>query len=805
MNRIIISALVIGTAFVAVSKGLDLQSRVQLQRRAMGINQEIVSKGFTGMDTKFPAVSKSRPAITKGGEMTMGFVKMEDGYNREDLEAAGFNVVTVRGRIAIVSFAVDSAEVLSRRPCVRKLSLQQPVIPFMDKSRAATGVDAIHQGQEGLNIPYTGKGVLAAIVDQGIDPNHIAFLDEKGKSRVTYLSHFDGTVDKTGIPNYALYGDEIYDTDNNGNLFWYPTVDKFTTDDADAYHGTHTMNILGGGYKGEIQRATGLSDKTPTMERVPNQYYGVAPDVQIAASCGVLQDVFIAFGLNGILDYAMYAKDKFNIPSVVSLSLGSTAGPHDPKGLMNQFLDECGKETIVVLSAGNEGDLKIALSKNMTAEDNKISTMIYPYGYRYDKTAGAAGTNNTYYRNGAVMIYSNDATPFEIKAFVMTGEAGNYRRRATYSISSETGDYYLSNEYYAGYVGGSVNATISRYFDGYIGGGSMYDEDLGRWYGVFDYYLYTNPETGINEDGSEGVIVGFEVIGKDGQRIECYCDGVNTWMSNYGMAEYMDGQRDGTISDMAVGYNGLVVGAYTERTNWTSLNGERYGFEAGTGFEEGEIGHYSSYGTLADGRKLPHVCAPGSAVISAVSSPFVENSFKGHEQYIPMNFQAKAEANGNTYYWKQETGTSMSTPFVAGAIALWLEADPTLTIDEVRDVIAKTAKRDKFVESGNAVQWGAGKFDALAGLKEVIKRAGINGVSVDGNNNRLILTRKAERTYDVFVGDAGCLDVKVYNLSGALIYSDIIPGCEGSINLTDREKGVYVVKVNEHARKIVLE
>ena len=792
------------TAAVAMSAGgLDLQSRIILQRRSFEKARKELNRAKSPLSVNVPFVADASVSSATSSESTLAFVKIEDGFSSSDLEKAGMNVLAVKGRVAIVGLPFDRVEELASSPAVRKLSLQRPVKPMMDISRKASGVDIIHQGGDGLEVPYTGKGVIAGIVDQGMDPNHVAFLDENGKSRVTYLTYFDGTADKDGVPNFSLYGDEIYDI-INGHIYWYPTLDKFTTDEKNSYHGTHTMNILGGGYKGDVKVAKGLSGSTPVLESIPNPYYGVAPDVQFAASCGELQDACIAYGINGILDYAAYAKENHGMPSVLSLSLGSTAGPHDPNGLMNQFLDECGDETIVVLAAGNEGDLKIALNKDMKSGDNQLQTMIYPYGYRYDKTAGDAGTKNTYFRNGSVVIYSNDKTPFKIEALVLAGSEGNYRERATFDVSAQEGRYLISDNYYANYVGGTVNSTIARYFDGYIGGGSMYDEDLGRYYGVFDYYLYTNPETGFNEDGSEGVVVGFRVIGADGQRIDCYCDGMNTWMSNYGMDTFMDGSCDGTISDMAVGHNVLVVGAYTMRNRWTSLDGKDYGYYESDGFVINDIGHYSSYGTLADGRKLPHVCAPGSAVISAMSTPYVDNFFKGYEQYIPFNFQAKAEVGGRTYYWKQETGTSMSTPFVAGSIALWLEADPTLGIDDVRDIIAQTAVRDEFVEKGNQVQWGAGKFDALAGLKEVVKRAGVGSVTAESNNDRLILTPVGQNMFNVFVGDAASLDIKVFGLTGVTVFSGTFSGCEATVDLSSLTPGVYAANVNGHSKKLVI-
>lgn len=726
------------------------------------------------------------------------FLKLKDGYTSDDLTNQGISVLAIRGDIAIVMFDEEKAEEISGLDCVKKLSIERKVSSHIDLSRASVGVDEMHEGKN-LNMPYTGKGVLTGVVDQGIDPNHISFLDAEGNPRIKYLMYFDGTMDRDGYPYIQYYGDNITYFDDKGNVMRYPSVDKFSTDNKNTYHGTHTLNILGGGYEGNI-----TVNKNGSIQEVPNPYYGVAKDADLMASCGDLSDACVALGLNGLLDYADYRKAEDGTPAVVSVSLGSTAGPHDPNNLMNQFLSLCGQDYIIVVSSGNEGDLKIALNKTLTEEDNSLKTMIYPYGFRYDPTQGEGSTNNTYIRNGVVMIYSEDATPFTITGFIMTGEPGNYRKRATFNIGGQDGSYFLSDPYYANYVGGSVNSTVARYFDGYIGGGSMLDEELGRFYGAFDYFLYTNPETGFTADGEEAVIVGFEITGENGQRIDCFCDGANTWLYNYGMETYDDGSRDGTISDMAVGENILVVGAYNTRENWTALDGVSYSYGDVEGFSVGDIGPYSSFGTMADGRTLPHVCAPGTAVMSAVSTPWIDSYFKGYESYIPKNTTAKATLNGKNYYWKPETGTSMSTPLVAGSIALWLEADPNLTIDDVFEIIEKTSKKDEFVINGNKAQWGAGKFDALAGLKEVINNASVESLTESLHNDRLILTELNPGIYSLFVGNAAQLKIDVFSMAGNCVFTRDIKGNETTLDLSSLAKGIYVVKANNHIAKIYI-
>jgi subtilisin family serine protease len=82
--------------------------------------------------------------------------------------------------------------------------------------------------------------------------------------------------------------------------------------------------------------------------------------------------------------------------------------------------------------------------------------------------------------------------------------------------------------------------------------------------------------------------------------------------------------------------------------------------------------------------------------------------------------------NGNTYYWIPWCGTSMSSPLVAGIIALWLQAEPTLTVDQAIEVMQRTARTD-FADIEDA-RWGAGCIDAFAGLKYLLND-GVSDVS----------------------------------------------------------------------------
>ena len=266
-------------------------------------------------------------------------------------------------------------------------------------------------------------------------------------------------------------------------------------------------------------------------------------------------------------------------------------------------------------------------------------------------------------------------------------------------------------------------------------------------------------------------------------------------MDGYGQDGWDNGSTNGSISDMACAHNVLVVGSYNTRNAWVSLDGKAYNYPGQ--YTPGYISSFSSYGTLIDGRNLPHVCAPGATTISSTNSYYID-SYK-----VPTSaLQAKLEESDRNNYWHQQVGTSMATPAVAGAIALWLEADPTLTIDEVKEIAMATAVSDSYVAAGDPVQWGAGKFDAYAGLKEVIRRAGIESIKVD--DARLMIAEKGTKQFEIFLGDANEMNVTIYNIAGQPMLQQSCEGDEILIDASNLNAGVYIVSVNGQYNQRIL-
>ena len=76
----------------------------------------------------------------------------------------------------------------------------------------------------------------------------------------------------------------------------------------------------------------------------------------------------------------------------------------------------------------------------------------------------------------------------------------------------------------------------------------------------------------------------------------------------------------------------------------------------------------------------PDVTAPGNRIVSSLSS------FDTTYQSGGLNFIDVTNTFGTHSYGKME-GTSMAAPVVTGIVALWLQAYPQLTTNNIKSII----------------------------------------------------------------------------------------------------------------------
>ncbi len=703
----------------------------------------------------FEINTKSRGATT-----ATVYITMAEGVSADDIQARGFEVKSQAGNMLIASGSIESIESLGESDLVTNIEFGGKADPTLMRARAFIGADDIHNGSNGLSRPYTGAGVICGIYDIGIDPNHPNFKKrgDLKTNRVKHLWYFNGSD--------GSYIEKTTDSE----------IESFGTDTNNESHGTHTLGCMAGAHN---ENSSGTSAYTyldangavkyygKTPNKGKNPYYGIAYDADLAVSCGGLYDNNTTVAVSKMIDYA----NEQNKPIVVSLSIGTTIGSHDEYGAFTRYIDELGKKAIICIAAGNDGQRNISIRKTLTSSDNEVKTFL-----------GSTGS-------GSLSIYSNDATPFTITPVIYDIIEGESIWTTNTVTISEAGTKLIT----AGYSNGdSYGAFTNAFSNSYLRIVTDKNESTSNRYSATISFTLTNNQTSNNR-GTK--VLGFIIKGATGQTIEV---GSGVALSSYGMDGWDKGSPDFSISSMACGKNVIVVGAYNANSTLIPAIKEILSQAINTAAltdssSPNYIADFTSYGELSDGRKLPHVCAPGNMVISSVNSYQTEYETLGASD---ANYcvSAYTTVDGKKYYWAPMSGTSMSTPIVAGSIATWLEAYPQLTFEEALQAIQETAIQDEYTAVGNQIQWGAGKFNAIGGLKKLLGIAGVSNIKVDKDN--IIVTNTGNNVYEVFVSGADQVNAQIYNISGQLVSNQSGDGEQINVDASNLTHGIYILKVN---------
>lgn len=709
----------------------------------------IAPAGAMAQSTKFTAAGRAqillRPAASRGtdSDATSAFVRLKKGCNAAFLEGYGLSVETLGDDIAIARGTIGDLEAAAADRRVLRISPERKLRLDNDLSLAATGADIVKSGRaDGADgTAYTGAGVVAGIFDNGFDVRNPSF---------SYRG--EGASDsQSRIERMFIYADdgELLET------YVAEDMADIATDDHTHYHGSHVLGTMAG--------CTG------------GQYDGYATGAVIATASGLLSDTNIAQGVKAIAEYAR----EQGLPCVINLSISDYIGPRDGTDDFSRALAAATYDTgdaILVLSSGNYRTNGTSISRVLSDDDPAVRTFIVPELWR------CRG-------EGYLGIWSGDSRPLKLKMVVedtytetvlfeheVERDASKPFVMATSDLTEEDlGVPFVTAE---GFDTCADSSFVAVFYD-----------DNAATNNRPNYYISYNLITDRVNNQYSRKPLGIIVEGEPGQRVDITLEGITTIYHDMWCKGWTGPSNDLSISSMAATKGAVVVGAYVTRTQWTNLDGSS---EELAGHTVGEIAPWSSCGTLVDGRTLPHIAAPGAGVVSVLSGPYHTAVPDKHTPY------AQAEIDGATCYWAVDYGTSMSAPAVAGGIALWLEADPTLTADDIHEILRTTAAPSG---SDDAVAWGAGRFDANAGITEVLRRrAALAGPSAV-EQSRVVAWQSGD-DIEVRLEGADAFTAGLYDLSGRLMASAV--GRQGHASMAAPAAGIYALRAGRFSTKVIV-
>ncbi|MGE5313806.1 MAG: S8 family serine peptidase [Acidobacteriota bacterium] len=383
------------------------------------------------------------------------------------------------------------------------------------------------------------------------------------------------------------------------------------------------------------------------------KYMGMAPEADIV----VVKGGNGSFSESSMIDGLQYAENvaaKYNKPVVVNWSIGGQGGPHDGtrayEVAVNTFSEKPGR--IVCIAAGNDGSSAIHRSGTLYPGEPDTIRVVVPF------YSAATGKDDDAFM---LDIWTLSGASVDAEAISPSG--------ICYPRASET----------SGDCPNDADGTISlwnfnaskmnqhRNIQLYVHDKSAFVPKQGTWKLVL--------KNACNE------IVHFDV-----------------WLSLRSIGgsavALMGGDNSKTVSMPATSAGAITAGAYVTRWTWPSMKGQ---YQYTSADRTGNIASFSSIGPTADGRQKPDIAAPGQAIFAAMSGFSSQSS---DSVFCAME--------GKHYLL---SGTSMATPHAAGACALLLDADPSLTAARAKTLLRDAADADPFTLSASPYIWGSGKLD----------------------------------------------------------------------------------------------
>lgn len=310
---------------------LALQTPDSVREKSLNLNV-----GFTEETRTWELIVKYNGALK---EAVSGLPVTAEELIVEEL-IAGYGLLTV---------PEDLVDTVSRLPQIEYVEKPKRLFFSMADGKEVSCVLPVTKRQPFLS----GKGILLAVIDSGIDYTNRNFRNADGSTRI--LSLWDQTVSpdaEKGFfpPEGFVTGTEFSREQLNAALREADPLRQYELVPSrdSSGHGTAVAGIAAGA-------AANVTGGTAN-----NNYEGVAPESEllIVKLGAPREDSFPrTTEMMRAVTYVVRKAQSLNRPVAINLSFGNTYGAHDGSSLLERFLDNAAEigRTVICVGSGNEG------------------------------------------------------------------------------------------------------------------------------------------------------------------------------------------------------------------------------------------------------------------------------------------------------------------------------------------------------------------------------------------------------------------------------------------------------------------
>lgn len=348
------------------------------------------------------ALSADEEERAKSGNLGVGYNPLERTWevivkysgDISGLSQMGIGVEEMINEYAILTVPESLIDPLGRLAQIEYVEKPKRLYFAVNEAKAASCINFVQQGNDRL----TGREVLVAVIDSGIDYYHQDFRNEDGSSRILKL--WDQTLDRVFTREEL---DEALETGSReGARRMVPSVDL-------SGHGTAVASIAAGNGREADGQYRGVAYESPLLV----VKLGVPEEGGFPRTTELMKAV----------DFVVREAVDRLMPIAINLSFGNTYGSHDGTSLLETFLDDISNygRSVIVVGTGNEG--------NGGGHVSGILTMAAP-----EEIELSVGTYQTSF---SVQLWKSYADLFDISLITPSGESIG-------SISSRLGPQTIS-------------------------------------------------------------------------------------------------------------------------------------------------------------------------------------------------------------------------------------------------------------------------------------------------------------------------------------------------------------------------
>lgn len=401
-------------------------------------------------------------------------------------------------------------------------------------------------------------------------------------------------------------------------------------------------------------------------------YEGIASNADLVFVGTTLKEAAILDAITYIHQYAQ----SVNKPCVINMSFGSNMGPHDGTGNLDHFItsymEQHNEGLVLVASAGNSGGSNHHIEKQFYPEDNMLTSYLKLESY-LNLSAGVDIWSEENFSVALTLVDAETGTQEDFTGFFTTGTEND-----TLIVTT---------------LVGHENEPLECKFT--LSPQSTYN---GRYHSQIE--LSSDGEA----PGASHVILTIQC--DNPSNVHVWCDHLEFFHTPE-VEGTVAGDDHYTVEGFGASTDVVIsVGSYVSKNYYTSYDGATFMGNA----TFGDISSFSSIGPTMDGRVKPDITAPGEVIVAPYNRYATAGTITTLDTIV---------WNGNVEKYGRMQGTSMSCPMVTGIVALWLQANPSLSVNEVRAILHQTARNDQYtgaVVSNPSNRWGHGKVNAYGGL-----------------------------------------------------------------------------------------